>query len=174
MSGSDDNIQEDWDDFVASVGNSANPITHPLPLPHNTVRLNTLLMSNHGSNSKTQEWESFLASIHAPVKALTMPLLASESMSRPNTRSCRVSPDTEEWASFLASVPKVLATSGQAYDSEPPIFVSEPPPQDSSGNDYCPSLVSSPALYKPAGDGDGQCQCGCAIPWIGPFSHSLR
>lgn len=37
MSDSDDNIQEDWDDFVASVENSANPTTRPLSLSPDTA-----------------------------------------------------------------------------------------------------------------------------------------
>ena len=156
MSDSDDNVQEDWDNFVAQVENSANPITHPHSLSPHTVGPNTSTppISNHSSNVETQGWESFLPSGPAPATACTMPLQQSDFMDRHNTRSQTVSPNTEEWKSFLGSipaVPKALTISIRTSESEPPTSSSEPPHQDSSGDDYHPSPVPSPVLYNPTG-----------------------
>ena len=156
MSDSDDNVQEDWDDFVASVENPANPITHPHSLSPDTVRPNTSAppILNHCSDVETQGWESFLPSCPAPVKASTMALQQLDSMDRPNVRSRTVSPDTDEWNSFLESMtvlPKALTTNVQTSESEPATSSSEPPQKDTSGDDYRPSPVPSPVLYNPTG-----------------------
>jgi hypothetical protein len=87
---------------------------------------------------ETRGWEAFLAAVPPPAN-----------VSPRSSRSQTVSPETRAWESFLAAVPPPDNTHPPS-ESEPPSSTSETPPE-SSQDDYRPSPVPKPVLYKPTG-----------------------